>query len=503
VGTNFDIKNMTSGKETAFFAAFPHSALYAAWRNPPGQLVREKEAAPPFAWSERHLQCVWFDPAWRPPVLHSTDGEPVLVEDPGRWNLEAGPDFLDAALIVGNDRRRIQGDVEIHVRPSDWQAHRHGTDPRYARVVAHVCYFDSSPAKPPLPRHVIRISLRQDLQANRRFSFENIDLTAYPYATLSPNPPCRIVLARCTPAEHVAMLEAAGHERLRQKAAHLSAEIEARGIDQVFYEEVMGALGYKQNKLPFRELATQLPLEILSEEAGGTPWKAYALLLGVAGRLPAKPAATWDDATRQFVRKLWDFWWKHQATLENRILPAGTWKRGSQRPANNPLRRLAAAAALFGAKTDLAAGLLALDTTQADIWFRAAAALFARTDGMEYWDNRLSLSGNPQSKSTALLGTDRIAAILSNVVVPFAAALGKTVTTLLPALPPEQDNVLIRQSAHRLFGRDQNPTLYQTGLRQQGLIQVFCDFCLAQKTGCMNCELTAALTREFAPTSQP
>ena len=66
-----------------------------------------------FCYGERHLQCVWADASWRPSLLYTGDGEPVVVENPGRWNLEAGPDFLDAALVIGEEQRRVSGDVEI------------------------------------------------------------------------------------------------------------------------------------------------------------------------------------------------------------------------------------------------------------------------------------------------------------------------------------------------------------------------------------------------------
>ena len=92
-------------------------------------------------WTERHLQCVWYNASLRPDALATDDGEPVEVESCGRWNLEAGPDFLDAVLLVGTERRRLVGDVEVHIRPSGWTQHRHNADPRYANVIAHVTYF--------------------------------------------------------------------------------------------------------------------------------------------------------------------------------------------------------------------------------------------------------------------------------------------------------------------------------------------------------------------------
>jgi hypothetical protein len=94
------------------------------------------------------------------------------------------------------------------------------------------------------------------------------------------------------------------------------------------------------------------------------------------------------------------------------------------------------------------------------------------------------------------MGTQRIAAIVSNVIVPFLAALGNRQVmhpALLSRLPPEEDNQIIRQTAHNLLGPDHNPDLYRSSLRQQGLIQIFHDFCLTDRSRCENCALLKSL----------
>ena len=63
-----------------------------------------------FPYRERHLQCLWADTRYRPDLLLTTEGESVEIEHPGEWNLEAGPDFLNAVLRIGRQRRRMCGD---------------------------------------------------------------------------------------------------------------------------------------------------------------------------------------------------------------------------------------------------------------------------------------------------------------------------------------------------------------------------------------------------------
>ena len=150
--------------------------------------------------SERHVQAIWYDGTLRPGELRTAGGTPVRVVDPGRWNLEAGPDFLDAVLEIGDDLRRVRGDVEIHVRATDWAAHGHGRDPAYAGVVAHVTWH---PGPPPvaddgaLPPHCVRICLGDVLRTRptRRSPFSAPPANAASKARRAASPRCSCAAA--------------------------------------------------------------------------------------------------------------------------------------------------------------------------------------------------------------------------------------------------------------------------------------------------------------------
>jgi hypothetical protein len=496
--------------KSTFDSSSPKKSGYRLWLAQPSLSEREQawkiRVAEPesamtgargFPYKERHLQCVWFDAALRPGTLKTEQGDVVIVEHPGQWNLEDGPDFLDAVLRVGPDRRRLAGDVEIHIHPSDWQRHGHSRNPAYARVIAHVTYFPGAITTAPVGSigGAIQVSLKDGLAANPFFSFESLDLTAYPYTSREPITPCARLLKTWSPDHVAGLLESAGEERLQGKAARMAVAFTSKAPDQILYEEIMTALGYKNNRAPFRYLAEQLPLETLRKASVRHTLKAYALLMGVAGLLPAQTPSRWDAETRAFVRQLWDHWWKHQAAWGARALRRKSWKLSGLRPQNHPQRRLMLAAILFTREDTLTQSLTALDTTAPDECFRQIAA-FLQPVADTYWRCRLTFAGKKQSAPIALMGTQRIAAIVSNVFVPFLAALGKLQVmrpVFLCRLPPEEDNQIIRQTAHNLFGPDHNPDLYRSGLRQQGLIQIFHDFCLTDRSRCENCLLLKAL----------
>lgn len=452
-----------------------------------------------FAYTERHLQCVWFDAALRPGNLKTAQGDVIVVEHPGQWNLEDGPDFLDAVLCIGPDRHRLAGDVEIHINPSDWQKHGHAHNPAYARLIAHVTYFPGRVAPATLPKDTVQISLQDGLMANPFFSFESLDLAAYPYTIREPITPCAQILKKRPPDQVAGLLESAGTERLQGKAARMAGGLASKAPGQVLYEEIMAALGYKNNRATFRYLAEQLPLETLRKASGQNTLKAYALLMGVAGLLPAQTTLRWDTATRAFVRQLWGHWWKHQATWRAQALHIKNWKLSGLRPQNHPRRRLMLAAILFANADDLTRWLTTLNTNSPEECFRKMA-IFLQPKATTYWQNRLAFTGKPQSATIALMGEHRVAAIIANIFIPFLAALGNR-QALSPAflqhLPPAEDNQIIRQTAHNLLGPDHNPNLYRSGWRQQGLIQIFHDFCLTDRSRCGNCVLLEVLNRKL------
>lgn len=485
----------TGHKKPGLFSFFPRAEQYRnATGMPPGTIHETHDSSFFIPYSERHLQCVWFDKSFRPGNLISSSGEEVSVESPGRWNLEAGPDFLDAILVIGPDRRRLRGDVEIHIHPGDWKNHRHYGNNAYSKIIAHISFFPGHIPEESLPAGAIQISLRDALKTIPGFSFENIDISAYPYSVPDQQtPPCAEIISKWNNNKIAALLESAGEERLRTKAFRMGTSIRERGEDQVLYEEILAALGYKHNSSAFRQLAARVPLKILRDESDCNVLKGYCLLAGVSGLLPGKVSQKWDSETRSFVRQLWDNWWKNQASWETRRMSADSWLRTGVRPQNSPLRRMAAAASLFASGDSLSLKLAKISTTDFDSWHKSIQGLFKLSESISYWQQRLSFSGTIQKSNIALVGTERIIAIELNVMLPFLATREIPVKRLLNNFPPEQGNSLIRASAHALFGRDHNPALYRNGLRQQGLIQIFHDFCLNNRSSCHECRLIESL----------
>ena len=471
-------------------SAFPRAAAY---RDPSGAPGRVRDPRPRHladSISERHIQCVWYDPLWRPAGLRTQRGEPVEVIDPGVWNLEAGPDFLGAVLRVGTDARHVAGDVEVHLSAAGWAQHGHESDPRYNRVRCHVTYQPGIVPESKLPPGAIQVSLRDALRRDPTVALEAIDLAAYPYGVRATLPPCRDILAAWDAEARGRLLDAAGEERMRRKAERLRARIADVGEAQALYEELLTGLGFKHNKTAFRRLAYLVDIHTLRATAGGDPLVAYALLGGVSGLLPASPDRSWTRAAKQFYRAAWDAWWQMRDVWAPRTMPAGEWVLHNLRPANHPLRRFMAASAL------------ALQTPPIeDAWRRpdpeSAAACLAKATG-PFWPTHLGLRSRAHREPVALVGPDRVRAILSTTYLPYLAATGcppSEVAALAGQLPREGDHQVLRQTAHNLFGPDHSPAVYRSGLRRQGIVQIFQDFCLVDRSRCETCPFPDLLRR--------
>lgn len=447
-------------------------------------IVREPGGLPEthgWHWTERHLHCLWADSGLRPDTLCNSAGEPITVVDPGRWNLEAGPDFLNAVVKVG--RRTLKGDVEIHIRPGDWNAHHHMNDPRYANVILHVTWFPVEGDN--IPPHIMSVSLRESVLTLRRFSFDSIDLSAYPHAVIpTTQRPCGELMANASPTEIKSLLESAGMSRLRRKSLRMATRLQATGDRyQVFYEEFMAALGYKPNAQGMRRVAEQMPLERLV--TGPDFMSRYAMLLGVAGLLPQQDKSTEKSAAQS--RHLWDLAWK-LGVADSPDRPE--WSLGGTRPSNHPRQRLATAAALFKDKITLPDAIGHLPQHDGKAWMESASALI--TESL-----KTSAAEAPQPYAGYLkIGEPRINTILANVLIPILSAEDEASPALFHAIPGEAVNEQIKEAAFRLLGRDHNPAIYtSSGLRMQGLLEIWNGFCLSTKSQCADCRLASAMRK--------
>jgi hypothetical protein len=433
--------------------------------------------------SELELQARWFAGDFGKHFLSSV-GDEIEVVQFGTWNHETGPDFRDAAIRI-NGGDPIRGCIEIDLLDRSWETHGHATNPAFDDTVLHVFVERSDReffTRTKSNRNVPQVHLDPAVLPNA-FSV-NIPL-AHPGRCQAP--------LRDLPEECVrSVLEAAAQFRLRQKAARIRHKIDSRGRDEVLFQELAAALGYKENKLPFTLITQRLPLKSLRE----TMSDIESMLFGVAGFLQTADLDVYKKSTREYVRQLWDRWWPHRDELQLLILPGKIWRLSSTRPLNHPQRRLAALAIL-------ARDWLRLQRALGKSSVTAAKHFFEKLDH-PFWNFHYTLTSRAASKKMALIGEARVADILANVLFPFwlahdldpSSSLGKNMWAEYTKLPARLSNRRLETGATRLFGDDSRRKQFlKTVANQQALLQIYEDFCMRDNSDCAQCPFPEQMKR--------
>ena len=445
----------------------------------PPRSLREETATLP---TEMEAQALWFEQLYQP-QLETDDGRSVEIIQPGFWNHGGGPDFTRAVVRFRKggktDDEVTIGNVEVHLRPGDWNAHGHHADAAYDETILHVVWESKGKAFFPATtsfRRVPQVVLGAQLVA--------------PWAELQPlcaallqRPLPGAVPGRCSPelarlpAERiVVILRAAGLFRLRQKARRWFWRERLTNPEQALYEALAEALGFHANQIPMRLVAQRLPW---SKLRAMEPEARLAHLFGLAGFLPNESVTRLPSESRGWLRNLWEIWWKARGGLDYALLPRSQWKLAGLRPLNRPERRLAALAQLVPRIAELLAALRARDSEH------FSRALLAIRD--PFWEKHATLTGAPLSTSCRLLGEERVHDILVNVFWPMVSLENPEAAQTALRGFVTASNGAARIASQRLLTSALPPKRAREALVQQGLLQIFRDYCQADCSQCRDC----------------
>ena len=397
--------------------------------------------------SESQVSQVWQRQLLDKAGLATEDGLPLNVIYPGRPNDDRGPDFRDA--VISANRILLKGDIEVHVRSSDWHGHGHDRDPYYNGVILHVVMRHNS--------H--RVTALQNGREVPVLALEK-------YISFPPStpqcPPCAMA-SHETIAE---FLDEAGEVRFLGKVEGFRNRLEQTDADQVLFEGVMEALGYVKNRQPFLELARRLPLKILESVARSRVSDKtclahlQALLLGSAGFLPRR---------------------RGHPIIEP--MPPQSWYQFKVRPQNSPARRLLAMSHLLVRyrKRGLFDGLT------------GKLVLPPKDEGRQEYDILEKaftvVTADQTGRNVTLLGRERAAVITINVLLPFSYAWGQLTgrsglqekaLDLYRHYPRREVNSIEKHMVCQLgLGRK----LVGSAQRQQGLLHIYKNLCIQGKCG--------------------
>ena len=274
---------------------------------------------------EALLQYIWQHKLWLSEDMVTNDGRRVRVIDPGLLNTDSGPDFFNAKVEI--DGHTWVGNVEIHVRASDWRRHHHDTDPAYDSVVLHVVEKDDAPVYRSNGELIPQVAL----QISHRFN-ESYDRLVNATVEL----PCAARLNEVPRLTVTEWIEALAFERLHSKVDRVRDLYDRYhgSWEDICYVMLARTLGFGINNDAFERLARATPLRLLHKHSDSI-LQVEALLFGQAGLLNG---AYDDDAYyRQLTREY--------AFLANKFslhpIEGTAWRLFRSRPQNFPFRRIA------------------------------------------------------------------------------------------------------------------------------------------------------------------
>lgn len=267
--------------------------------------------------------------------LVTVDGDPIEVIHPGLRNTGAGPDFFNAKIRM--DGLLFAGNVEMHVRASDWYRHNHNEDRSYDSVVLHVVMQADA-----------QIKLHDGTSVRTVVMHIPAEILARHNELLADRDPfCQI---RCAPrlGELSTLMihdwqTALCTQRMIEKTKRVRDLVDSQllGWREAFYVVLTRSLGTGVNSDAMERLARSLPLSDILHHKDNL-MQIEALLLGQAGLLGLP-----DNC---FLQREYAFL-KQKFSLTP--LPYSIWKFGGVRPQAQPHNRLKALALLLFTHKDL------------------------------------------------------------------------------------------------------------------------------------------------------
>lgn len=440
---------------------------------------------PDFILDELEVQTRWFGGEYGR-VFNGTEGERIEVVQFGHWNRGAGPDFTEAAIRVNGELRKGAVEVDLDVR--NWVKHGHAGNAAFNGTVLHV--FTDQPA-------LSRVFTRTEANANI------VQLLLPQYSGLQGPPDflpeafpgrCLTPLAKMEVAEVDSLLLSAAQFRLRRKSERLHVMAEATTAEQALFQAVAEALGFRHNKTSMAVLAQRCPVRELLSMA---PGEREARLFGTAGFLEAVPGRTTGNLqTKTYERALWDHWWRVRPDAEIAPHRAIRWRNDGTRPLNHPQRRLGTLAVILGHWDPLR-----------ELWekpvnnFPKIVNNWSKALTHPYWNRHYSLASETIPKPVRLLGKDRLRDLLGNVVFPGAIRVSPDRWEEYQRLGGVDTNQKLRRAVLRLFGSDRERQKLFTRYyhQQQGLLQIYEDFCLEDASDCRHCPFPEQLLQWRQP----
>lgn len=422
--------------------------------------------------TEAFLQYVWQHSLLEGP-LTTVDGLPVVVERVGELNRDAGPDFFDARLVINNIR--WAGNVEVHIKSSDWNLHHHSQDKAYNNVILHVVYINDVDIilenGKRMPTVVIADAIPDYVWNNYDNLMNPADNQEIPCASrLKEIPEFLLQMSQ----DRLLV------ERIERKSGDVQRILkESKGSwEQACYWLVARYFGGKTNAFPFELLAKTTPMGILAK-IKDNPFRVESLFFGQAGLLEREFADEYPQAMRREYNYL-------QAAYGLSPIEGHLWKFFRLRPPSFPTLRISQFANLICKSNNLFSKMLEANDIK-------TLRSFFDVKVSEYWLTHYNFDKETPRRQKSI-GKALVDSIIINAWIPLLFEYGvlhdddhykDQAFNLLQQLPPESNRIT------KLW--EDEGIVPKNAAESQAVIQRYTEYCSQNK--CLDCQLAFRLIK--------
>lgn len=396
--------------------------------------------------------------------LKTANKEDIRIVTVGQYLELSGPDFFNAQIVI--DNQKWAGNIEIHLKSSDWYLHHHERDPAYENVILHVVW-----------EHDNEI-FRQNNTEIPVLELKNyVDKTSIDDYLSLMSPKSWIFCEKQIKEIDQFVLknwqERLFFERLERKSKPVFELLESTNNDweAVLFILLAKNFGLNTNGDIFLKVAQSIPFSIVRKESFEVE-NLEALLFGSAGLLDL------DKEDNYFKDlKFRYFYLLHKYQIQKKTIePVQFFKH---RPDNFPTIRISQLANLYHLQQNIFSKIC--NSNSLDLIY----SLF-KVETSEYWKKHY-LFDKESPKKKKSLSKSFINLIVINTIIPLQFAYSKSqgkeifeeLFTMLIEIEPEKNAILDKFSS---FGVKPN-----NAFETQSLLQLKNEYC--NKSKCLNCAI--------------
>lgn len=420
--------------------------------------------------NEKLFQFIWEYALFDTSGLCLLDGRMITILRPGMRNRDAGPDFIGARIRIGNTI--WVGNVELHLKESDWTRHGHNGNRQYQNIILHVV-LDADRAHPQGNFPVLNLSGKINRQLLEQYHKLMNQQTGIPCTSFERNIP---------DLTWIQWTDRLLHERWEQKTGILKHNLQQSNNDwnQLFYLQLARYFGAAVNTQAFLQLASSTPFSILARHRHNLP-HLEAILFGQAGLLPAQA----DEPYTIELRVHYAFF-KQKYGLQG--MQGHEWKFLRMRPAHFPTIRIAQFAMLIHRSSHLFDLLI----HNPDLTVAQARSRL-QVNVSTYWKHHY-VFGKESVCKEKILGRQMAHNLLINAIIPvrilYDRYTGNTERTealsaMLRTLPAEANHITDQWLQYGFKIKD--------AYSSQALIQLYEQYCCRKQ--CLRCAIGLSILK--------